>query len=1026
MVASLFAVGFCLLLIQPLAAQAAVANPAWWLTVSSQPTNLSPGRTGLQGLLLTATNLGGADTDGPVELTAALPVGLEAGALEEGCEARGRRVRCLVERVLHPGETLVRLVPVSVDASTTGPIVSMATVAGGGAETARARTDTDVGAAPPSFGFVSGSAGLASVLSDASGGPATRAGSTPYEFLANLGFPTEPIGSELAVVGHPRDVSVDLPQGLALDPSVVPRCQTVQLESFSCPPGSQVGLIGVSIKIDTEFGFEQIPLYSVVPPPGSPSSLGFTLEGAVVLLNGSVRADDFGLSAGAADLLAKYGVAGLQLQLWGDPSDPSHDAVRGGSVAPSNRPLMTLPSACGPLAFGALTDSWENPGAFVSRSLPIEGPAGDALAVEGCSALAFEPTLTAQPTTSAADSPSGLGLNVVVPQRIDIGGSKSSGLHVASVSLPPGLVVNPSAAGGVASCTPTQIGLVTQVGRPDARFDAAPVACPDASKLGTLEVTTPLLQDAPAGSIYLAQPRQNPFGSLFALYAVVEEPRAGILIKLAGRVATDPATGQVTATFDQVPQLPFEEFKLDFFAGPGASLRTPPVCGSYDSDARLAPWSGTAAVSIASSFSIATSPAGTCANAPGRLPNAPRFDAGTTSTVAGRYSSFVLDLSRGDGSQELGGLEANLPEGLIGRAAGSATCSDAALAAAAARSGSDEKASPACPEGSRIGRALVDLGAGPNPYEVEGQIYLAGPYEGAPLSLAVVTPALAGPFDLGTVVVRAAVLVDPMTGRLTVRSDPLPRILDGVPLDIRSVRLEIDKAGFVRNPTSCEPMAITGSATSTLGQAAPLSARFQVGECAALAFKPKLSLRFSGAVRRGGHPTLRAALRADPEGAALKSASFALPSGQLLDLKHLRVLCPREAPPARCPGSSRLGSVRLYSPALEAPLEGPVYALVPRHGLPGIAAEVRSGAFRFLLRGRATAANGRLGMTLEALPDIPLSRAILSLAGGRRGILVNSVSLCRRVGPATAAFSAHDGARRRLRVRTHARGCGHG
>ena len=304
---------------------------------------------------------------------------------------------------------------------------------------------------------------------------------------------------------------------------------------------------------------------------------------------------------------------------------------------------------------------------------------------------------------------------------------------------------------------------------------------------------------------------------------------------------------------------------------------------------------------------------------------------------------------------------------------------------------------------------------------LRGTVYLGGPYRGAPYSLDIVVPARVGPFDLGTIVERVAIEVDPASARVSLASDPLPAILAGVPLEIRSLTVNVDRPGFIRSPTSCEPMAITGSATTALGQAAPLEARFQVGACAALPFKPKLSLRLAGALGRNGHPALRAVFRGNPKGASLSRLGFTLPAGELLDLRHLRGLCPRGVPPTRCPRDSRLGRLRLVSPFLDGAAEGPVYLRVPSRRLPDLTAELRSGRLRFLLHGRTAARHGRLAVRFGALPDVPLARAVLTLAGGRRGIVVNSRAVCRRPGRARAAAVAHNGVRRQLRVRVFAK-----
>lgn len=1030
-VAAVLAVGFCLCLLFPCTAGAEGGTPAWHLAVTGQPTNFAPGAAGRQGFLVIATNVGGGDTEGEITVTDSLPPNLLPAAQEERCEAQARHVSCSFKEVVHPGGSIVVFVPAIVSGSPGAPRPNLTTIFGGGAPGVKTTTETEVGSPPPPYGFLDGPAGLRASLSDSAGTPVTRAGATPFELVVDLGFPTEMVGSELLSVGHPKDVRIDLPQGLSLDPAAVPRCREAQLEREACPVSSQVGVVGLAVALQAgSISFESVPLYNLVPPPGSASSFGFVSAGAPVLLLGSVRPGEYNLSAQATDLVARFPVLAMQLQLWGDPLDLSH----GVAVQPQSRPLMALPSACGPLELTAHTDSWENPGSFVSRLLPIASLSGEPIEVEGCSGLEFHPSLVVQPTTAVADSPAGLESRIEVPQLLGPEGSATSSLRSATVSLPPGMVINPAAAGGGGVCTPAQIGLESGGGEPTPRFDAVVATCPDASKLGTVEAVTPLQDELEGGqlfghpltgAIYLAQPRENPYGSMFALYAAIADPAMGIVVKLAGEVAADPVTGQLTATFDDLPELPFEEFKFDFFGGSRAPLRTPALCGDHLSQAAIAPWSGSAAIKTESHFSIAVSPTGgTCAAAADELPNAPHFDAGTVAPAAGSFSPFVLNLSRRDGSQEIGGLNVTLPAGLVGRLTGSSRCSDTALATAAAKSGEAETASPSCPASSRLGRVLIDLGAGSRPYQEEGTVYLAGSYRGAPLSLAVVVPAVAGPFDLGTVVVRAEIGVDPTTGQISVKSNSLPSMLDGVPLDIRTVRLELDKPELIRNPTSCEPGAVRAKSISVRGQVAALSSHFQVGNCAALTFRPKLLMRLSGSLGRNGHPTVRAILRTDPDGAALKSASFALPAGELLDLMHFRGFCAPEALVRDCPSASRLGSVRIDTPMLEAPLEGSVYLRTPRHRLPDLVAEVHSGELRFLLHGATSDAKGRIRVALQALPDIPLSRAILTLAGGRRGLLVNSRSLCRRtVGKAAAAFTAHDGMRFRLRAPVRPDGC---
>jgi hypothetical protein len=984
--------------------------------VTAQPTNLVPDATGRQGFLVVATNMGGADTDGHITVTDVLPPNLSPAAQDHECETVGQRISCSFDEVVPPGESISIFLPVIVEvpAGTAGPNVT--SIMGGGTEGVEATTETEVGASPPAYGFLDGPSGLGGLLSGSEGVPVTQAGATPFEFVMNLGFPSEMIGSELLGVGQPKDVAIDLSPGISLDPNAVPRCGEAQLERDACPPASQVGVVGLAFEL-TSVIFKNVPLYNLVPPPGSASNFGFVVESAVAVhLLGSVRAGEYGLSAEAANLLARFPILGMQIQLWGNPSDSSHDAARGGAVDPLGRPLMTLPSACGPLELSARTDSWEDPGSFISRSVPIQSLAGGDLEVEGCSGLAFAPTLSVQSTTAVADSPAGLQLRVEVPQQSDLEGSTTSSLRQATVDLPPGMVVNPAAAGGTAVCSPAQVGLVSGVGEPTARFDGAATTCLDASKLGVVEALTPLLQDESeegmprsrslTGSIYLAQPHQNPFGSLFALYAVIEDPERGIVVKLAGEVVADPATGRLTATFDELPELPFEEFKLDFFEGPPAALRTPALCGSYLSQGAMAPWSGTAPVTTDSRFAIAASPSGgACADAPDQLPNSPRFVAGSVSPAAGRYSPFVLNLGREDGTQELSEFDAVLPVGVGAKLAGIPYCPDANL--------------QSCPTASEVGTVSVTAGAGPTPLHIGGHVYLSGPYKNAPLSLVLVVPAVAGPFDLGTVVVRAALYVDPTTGQIRAVSDRFPTILQGVPLDLRTISIDLDRPEFIVNPTSCEPTTMTGVATSVLGKEASLSTRYQIGDCQGLAFRPDLSVRLIGPIHRGAHPTLRTVVTPRHGDANLAGVAVTLPATELLDNRHIRTVCSRAVPVDQCPRASAYGQASVWSPLLGEPLMGPVYLRASDHRLPDLVAPL-DGQFHLDLTGQVSSVHGRLRTTFDSLPDLPLDRFVLTLQGGKRGLLVNSGGVCASGRRAGARLGAQSGKRRELGIRVKA------
>jgi hypothetical protein len=688
--------------------------------------------------------------------------------------------------------------------------------------------------------------------------------------------------------------------------------------------------------------------------------------------------------------------------------------------------FWTLPSRCdgNPLITAGAANSWEEPNVFVHDSYASADLGGSPVSVTDCAALEFEPTIEAAPTTNLADSPSGLDFTLHQPQSLDKDERSNPPLRDATVTLPEGMTVNPSQASGRDVCTTQQIGLLPAGEEGGIHFDKTPNSCPDAAKLGTVEVTTPLLvrrdQDtkleldpqsgqpiprALHGALYLAKPFQNPFGSLLAIYLTVEDPISGTFAKLAGEIRPDPNTGQLTTVFKDNPQLPIEDIALHLFGGARGSLITPPLCGPHTATSELVPWSApeTPDATPTSSFQTTSAPGGgACPTSPGAVPNAPAFSAGTLDPKAGAYSPFVLKVAREDGSQRLAGIDTTLPSGLTGKLAGIPACSEAQIAGARARShpeeGRLERESPSCPADTEVGSVVVGAGAGPTPYYTQGHVYLAGPYKGAPLSLAAIVPAVAGPFDLGTVVTRVALNVEPESARIHAVSDPLPQILEGIPLDVRSVALKMDRPSFILNPTSCDPMAITGLATTPLGSAA-LTAPFQVGGCSSLAFEPKLSLELKGSVKRSSHPRLLASLKAKPGEANVARAQVKLPRAVFLDQSHIRTVCTRVQFAAdACPPGSIYGKASATTPLLGYPLSGPVYLRSSNHDLPDLVAKLEGPASQPIeidLVGKTDAVKGALRNTFEAVPDAPVSKFHLELFGGKRGLVEMSDGFCR-------------------------------
>jgi hypothetical protein len=474
------------------------------------------------------------------------------------------------------------------------------------------------------------------------------------------------------------------------------------------------------------------------------------------------------------------------------------------------------------------------------------------------------------------------------------------------------------------------------------------------------------------------------------------------------------------------PQLPFEVLDFDFFGGPRASLTTPPTCATYTTHAVLTPWSAPEGKVRERSDAFTVTKAaqgGPCPASEAQMPFAPGFEAGTTSPLAGAYSPFVLKLTRENGSQRLAALNVTLPPGLAAKLAGVSECSEPEIAAAQARKnpgeGALEAASPSCPAASQVG--VVNVGAGSGaPIYVQGRAYLAGPYKGAPLSLAIITPALAGPFDLGVVVVRTALFVDPANAQVSAKSDPIPLVLQGIPLEVRSVAVRLDRDQFTLNPTGCELKQIAGQAFSPLGSAAPLQQRFAATGCAQLRFAPrfKLSLLGRAQMRKTGHPALHALLTYPPGAgyANIARAQVILPATEFIDQFHISNPCKQaDFAAGRCPPASVLGSARAYTPLLDKPLEGKVYfrANGGARELPDLVADL-NGQVHFVLVGfNDSVGRGEISRTRNTfalVPDAPVSRFELNLFAGKRGLLENSANLCRSAPRASVKLTAQNGA----------------
>lgn len=1039
-------------------------SPAWQVSSVAIPTNFKPGDKGHDFYEVLATNTGGASTNGEdIEFTDVIPAGLtiesirlplQVGTTEtdfasSACTTQavlgGTLVKCAISESLAGAETpalleatehLTLLVHVRVAANAEGDLTNLVKVSGGGAAAAEGTSVNPVSSEDAASGFGEYWSGA----TDGEGAAVTAAGGHPFQYVTSFAANTQlpEAGAEAAFIpagGDLKDIEVKLPPGLIGNPTAVTRCTAQQFTSVhhvvingtnffpnDCPAGSAVGVIvvrqleGHIAKSGRGAGG---PIYNLVPPKGMPAQLGFSIAGAPVYIDTEVREGDFGVTARLRNTSEAKRISAATTVLWGVPAEAAHNPLRGecdevggscSAEALEPRAFLRLPTSCGaPLMSRMAFDTWATPNVFSSDAFE-EGALG------GCSQLQFAPSIETALTTEKADSPSGLKVRIHLPQEVEATGPSTADLKEASFTLPEGLVVNPASANGRVACGPEEIGLLTAPGDISPKFSKAEPSCPDASKLGTVEVSTPLVDHPLPGAVYLAAQSRNPFESLLALYIVIEDPETGVTVKLPVQVTPGGESGRMKAVVRENPQLPFEDLTLKFFGGPRAPLRTPPRCGAISASARLTPWSEPEEQSVeaSSEMDVNQGPEGGCPT--GAL--APDLSAGLSDAAAGRMSNFTFRLRRSDGTQELSAVKVTVPPGLVARLKETSYCPEAAIAAAAALvapgSGAAEASSPSCPVDSAIGTVSVGAGAGPSPVYASGQVYLAGPYKGAPLSFVIVVPALAGPFDLGVVTNRVAVAVDPETAQVSATSDRFPTALAGIPIDLKDIRVELNRPNFVTAPTNCSQREVAATVTGSLGSSATVTSPFRVRGCNSLKFSPRLVLRLRGQTRRGGHPRLRAVLSARSGDANIAKATVTLPHSEFLAQSHLRTICTRvQFAAGACPAGSVYGTAEASSPLLAEPLKGPVYLRSSSHPLPDLVAALH-GQIDIDVVGRIDSKHGGIRTSFEGVPDVPVTKFTLTMRGGPKSLLENSRDVCLRPARAVVRFKAQDGKRLRL------------
>ncbi len=1026
------------LLVNAAVARAETAEPQWTVTSISTPTNFAAGTTGTDAYLVTVKNTGGAPSDGsPVTITDELPSGLTLGTVGASAEDLLHETHfscvlrsCTYNGVVDVDDTLVITVPVDVSESAPASLTNVVRVSGGGAPDGQMGTPTAISSTPAGFGIAPG--GAATSLSS------TQAGAHP-DLTTSIAFNTVDATGSLS--GDPKEVTDDLPPGFAGDLVDTQSCSTERFSVRECPVGSQVGVVTLTL---TEYHKPRVttllPLYNLAPNPGELAKLAFyalnifAVEGEV-----SLNPSNYGLKTVFHNTdESPAELDDVSLTLWGVPAQADHNALRwkeegqgighfGLTSDAAPVPFFTNPTACSGEALDAVftASSWESPEASVREAMSI-GP------ILGCDGVEMEPTLTAVPTTNHAYAPSGLNLKTSIPQTYgNPEGLATSTLNRAVVTLPEGMTVNPSAGAGLAACT-------------QAEYEAEPVqpvpgvGCPSTAKLGSVEIVTPSLKESVIGSVYAAEPYDNQFGSLLALYIVARIPERGVLVKVAGEVVPDPVTGRLVTTFSDLPPLPFSTFTFHFREGAIAPLVTPPLCGDYQVLAQLTPWSDLSDVlaPLIPPFAITSAFDGGACPSAGVPPFAPQVAAGTENNDAGSYSPLYMRITRNDGEQEITRFSSRLPAGLTANLTGVPFCSDADIALARTKSGAQEEAEPSCPAASQVGRTLAGAGVGSVLAWTAGKLYMAGPFNGAPFSIVSITSAKVGPFDLGTVVVRVALKINPTTAEVTVdgaASEPIPHIIKGIVIHVRDIRVYVDRPDYTLNPTSCQRMTLSatvgGSGADPANPAdevpVTVTSPFQAADCQALAFKPAFSVSTAGQASKKGGASLHVKLTYPkaPQGtqANIRSVKVDLPVQLPSRLETLQQACLAatfQANPGACPVASVVGHATALTPILPVPLMGPAY-FVSYGGakFPELVIVLQGYGVTIDLHGE-TFINKRTGITsstFRTVPDQPVTSFELTLPQGNYSALgtnlpeADDYNLCGQKLAMPTAFVAQNG-----------------
>jgi uncharacterized repeat protein (TIGR01451 family) len=992
----------------------ATSTPHWIVLSQPGPTQFHPGDSS-DFYEVFIRNDGGANTTGPTTVTDVLPQGVELNsayrAVSNGYELRYEPVGCeqapgsqavtCTAPSVSAGQDLDYNFNVKVSTEAAGTLTNSVTVSGGGApEVAQATNETLV---TPSGESPFGASLVAGIGGD------TQAGSHPLDFTTLIGFNIARVDKEevpnqcdddltpscAALNAQAKDIEVALPPGLVGNPTAVPYCKQPQFETgiAGCPVSSQVGSLRLYF-YGNGTAQQYAPVYNIEPPEGEPGELGFSVSTvAHISLFFHVRSDgDYGLTANISNINQFDPVRAAVLSIWGNPADEVHNTLReskyhghcitveggcpSGILTP--RPFLTLPTSCpgGSFAIPLVGDSWREPTLSLLANASVPG-------MRGCAQLPFHPSIGVETSTHQAGAPAGYDVDLKVPQNEEVGGLATSDVRNVEVVLPEGTILSPSAANGLTACSEAEFGLKVR----------ANGSCPNASKVGTVKIMTPLLTQPVTGNVFVGEPECSPCdpeqaknGQMIRLF--VEAEGAGVIIKLTGHTKINQNTGQLTTVFTDNPQLPFSDLVLSVDQGPSAPLVNPSTCGPALTSAAVTPWSSN---SLVADDILAPAIAVEGCGSPGF---APTFHAGTTDSAhGGAFTGFAVTLSRGDGEQRLGRVSVTTPRGLLGVLKSVEQCGEAQANAGT------------CPAASQIGTGSIIVGPGSAPLSINGtRVYLTGPYEGRPFGLSIVTPAVAGPFVLsgdagnGNEVVRASIAVDPHTSALTVQSDPLPQELNGVPLDIRGIDIEINRGGFMFNPTNCDAMSVTGQLTSTTGTTDPVSYPFQSSDCAVLPFKPKFTAVTQGKASKKRGASLHVRVVSGAGQANVAQVKVNLPIQLPSRNSTLQKACSDstfEANPASCSSESVVGQATAVTPLLKGPLTGPAY-IVSHAGrsFPDLDIVLQGEGITLILTGNTDIKKGVTSSAFKAVPDAPINTFDLVLPEGPHSILAAFGNLC--------------------------------